>query len=117
MHYSETAIKLNVRLANVPFQDLEVQISPETAVIRAKSLLDTVEGFYSADRLEGIIPFPISVHPETVCTKLHHNILTLTLPKSSKIDRQCLSVRFDNHEGTNLTQPQPRSLTSKSAEN
>lgn len=97
MYYVKSEIILDVQLSDVPFQDLEVQISPETAVVRAQSLLDAVEGFFSAGLLESIIPFPISVHPETVGVKLHGNTLTLTLPKSGKIDRQRLSVHFSGH--------------------
>lgn len=116
MHYTETEIRLDIQLSNIPFQALELQISPETAVIRAKSLIGAVEGFFSADQLEGIIPFPMAVHPETVCAKLYHNVLTLTLPKSAQIDRQRLLIHFNQNYSAPEAPAGSRSLMSNRAQ-
>lgn len=116
MHYTETEVKLDVWLSDIPFQALELHISPETAVIRAKSLLDMVEGFFSAEHLEGIIPFPVAVHPETVSASLQHNLLSLTLPKSGQIERQRLLVRFNQVlDPSQSSSGMRRSLTFKGA--
>jgi HSP20 family molecular chaperone IbpA len=91
-HDTATKVVIEVQLSDDQLQDLEVQISSETAVIRARSTRDMVEGFFCAGLLESTIPLPISVHPEAVWATIDHNIITLVMPKSGKIDRQRIAV-------------------------
>lgn len=88
---TETSILLDIQLLE-QLTDLDVQVSPETAVICARSYQDEVEGYFSTGQLQNIIPLPISVHPETVHAELQDTTLTLVLPKAGKIDRQRISL-------------------------
>lgn len=94
----ETAasIILEMQIPESQLEGLDVQISPETAVIRAKSVHDVVEGFFSPAQMQHIIPLPMPVHPEAVQANLKQSTLTLVLPKSGAVERQRITLHLAN---------------------
>lgn len=101
IHETETDVILDIRLPK-EITDLEVQLSSETALLRARSQQDEVEGFFSSGQLQNIIPLPISVHPEAVHAEFQDSILTLKLPRSGRIDRHRIAVQFSHNQPSNL---------------
>lgn len=96
IHETDRTVTLFVYLPNLPLRDLEVYISSETAIIQGKSTQDEVEGYFSAEPFQHIIPLPILVHPEAVQASFDSSVLTLSLPKSGRIQRQRIAVKLDN---------------------
>ncbi|NJO43367.1 MAG: Hsp20 family protein [Cyanobacteria bacterium CRU_2_1] len=89
---TDANVILCIQIPDTPVEDLAIQISPETAVIKGKPRQAEVEGFFSPGYFQNIIPLPIAVHPEAVQAQLNHNILTLTLPKSGRIRQQRITL-------------------------
>jgi HSP20 family molecular chaperone IbpA len=110
IHETDTDMVLDIQLLE-QLTNLEIQISSETAVIRARLLEDEVEGFFSSGQRQNIIPLPIAVHPEAVRAELHQTVLTLTLPKAGEIDRQCIALQVDDKL---LPHPQSSGLVPRS---
>lgn len=91
---TETNITLQIQIPKVLLQNLEIQISSETALLQSKLTTEEVEGFFSPGYIKNIIPLPISVHPEAIQAQLNGTVLTLVLPKSSQVRQQRFPVRL-----------------------
>lgn len=90
---TNSAVMLQVQIPKVLLQNLEIQISSETASLQSKLTSDDVEGFFSPGYIKNIIPLPISVHPEAIQAQLNGTVLTLILPKSSQVQRQRFTIQ------------------------
>lgn len=95
IHETAASTILQIQLPHNPLQDLEIEISPETAILRGKlAKSEEVEGFFSPGWVQHIIPLPIPVHPEAVQAEIIHNTLVLTLPKSSQVRRRHIALKL-----------------------
>jgi HSP20 family molecular chaperone IbpA len=100
----ETEWVLQIQLPEgLNYQNLQVQITPETAVISYQK--DEVEGFFSSGRIQNLIPLPMAVHPEAVRVELQTDRLLLILPKTGWLQRQQVTFDFTQHLSPAQTQP------------
>jgi HSP20 family molecular chaperone IbpA len=90
---TDTEVILQVQMPE-PLDELEIKISPETAVIQGKPIGCHVEGYFSVGSVQNLIPLPIAVHPESVQARMQDNMLFLVLPKSGRIQRQPIAVQL-----------------------
>jgi HSP20 family molecular chaperone IbpA len=97
VHETETDVTLRVQMPET-LVDLEIKVSPETAVIQGKPIACDVEGYFSVGSIQNLIPLPIAVHPESVQAQLQDNVLVLVLPKSGRIQRQPIAVQVTSDD-------------------
>ena len=97
IHETATEMVLRIQMPSA-LDNLEVQISPETAVIQGKPLEYQVEGYFNVGLVPNLIPLPIAVHPDAVQAELHTNTLILILPKSGSTQRQRIAVQFSQDD-------------------
>jgi HSP20 family molecular chaperone IbpA len=87
---------LSLQLPNVELNDLDIQVSPETAVIQNRSAQNVVEGYFDPGPRQHLIPLPIAVHPEAVQAEFKHGNLVLILPKAGRTKRQRINVQVQD---------------------
>ncbi|GAB4384061.1 MAG: hypothetical protein Kow00121_47060 [Elainellaceae cyanobacterium] len=94
IHETDMEVVLHVQMPELQLQNLEIQISPETAVIQGNTTQDAVEGFFSSERFQHLIPLPFAVHPEAVQATFSASVLKLALPKSGRTQRQRIVMQL-----------------------
>lgn len=87
---TETEVILCVQVLDIEAENLDVQVTQETVLIReSPTELDCVEGYFCPDRFQSLIPLPCPVNPEMVQADLYRSTLTLRLVKKlSAVQRQ-----------------------------
>ena len=98
LHKMDREIVLKVQISDVVVDTLEIQVNPETVLIRGEQTETAeVQGYFNSKfyvgRFQSLIPLPNAVRPETVRAKLEDGVLTLTLQKSRETPKQ--TVRFN----------------------
>jgi HSP20 family molecular chaperone IbpA len=101
---NDASMTLLIQLPDVNAEDLEIEVTQETAVIRGIQRQDEVEGYFSPSQFQSIIPFPSPIHPEAVRAELNGNILTLTLLKVGKIQRRGFRISLSSDRPASVPQ-------------
>lgn len=95
---TDTEIVLKAEISDVAVDTLEIQINPESVLIRGEQTETAeVQGYFNSKfylgRFQSLIPLPAPVRPETVRANLEEGFLTLTLQKSKDAPKQI--IRFN----------------------
>lgn len=92
----ETAseLVLQIQMPQVNIEDLEIEVTQETAMIRGRQRQFDVEGCFQAGRFQSIIPFPMPTHPEAVRVEFQESVMRVVLPKLGTTQRQSVKVNL-----------------------
>lgn len=78
----DVTLILKIRIYDINLFKLNLQITPETVLIQGQPTeAMIVEGYFRPSGFESLIPLPHRVHPETYCTEIYPDSLTIQLAK------------------------------------
>lgn len=89
---TRTEIIVKAQIPDVVTESLDIQVTPETVVIKGVQLEPKEQWdyfnleFYSS-RFQSVIPLPSSTQPQTAVATLDQNTLTVTLQKAGQTQR------------------------------
>ncbi|HEY9666037.1 MAG TPA: Hsp20/alpha crystallin family protein [Coleofasciculaceae cyanobacterium] len=105
---TNTDVILHAHIQDMEAEQLDVQVTQETALIQGKLMRHEVEDYLYPNHFQSIIPLPSLVRPETVRANLQENTLTLRLTKLHAVPAQRVRVNLIDRKTCDFTTPEHR---------
>ena len=95
IHETATEAVLTAYLADVDMKTLKVEASQETLLIQGQySESMSVDGYFSPQHFQSLIPLPYAVHPATIQAELKPGVLMIRFPKLGQIEPTRVKVEL-----------------------
>jgi HSP20 family molecular chaperone IbpA len=103
IYETKKEVLLRIKINQVEMSTLDIQISPETVLIKGYwSISENVQGYFRPSQFQSLIPLPYCINPETAIAELEPNILQIRFPLPEKVQSSKVKLALQQRTPTNL---------------